>query len=319
MKAYQPPYTITNEILNQVAEISELISDVKYIDKNFSTFKLRKKNRIKSITGTLQIEGSSLSEENVTSVINGKPVLGSIREIEEVKGAVKAYESLDKFDYRNEEDLLLSHQILMETLLDGAGEYRYCGVGVGSHIAPPPARVPVLMADLFAWLNKTEDNFLIVSCIFHFEFEFIHPFVDGNGRVGRLWQTMILKSFKDFFAYIPIESMVRSHQQEYYQALEQAGKEGESTPFIVFMLKIITKTLKEYLEEGIKSNYKSNQKSDHKIYTLMLDDSKITIKEICKKLKMSESGVKKVIKKLKEEKRIERVGSLKSGYWQVVG
>lgn len=220
-----------------------------------------------------------------------------------MKGAVRAYGYLDKFDYRNEENLLLCHQLLMGNLLDGAGEYRNCGVGVGSHIAPPPARIPALMEDLFSWLKQTEDNFLIVSCIFHFEFEFIHPFVDGNGRVGRLWQTMILKSFKDFFAYIPIESMVRNHQQEYYQALEQAGKEGESTPFIVFMLKIITKTLKEYIEEGTKSNYKSSQKSDHKIYTLMLNNSKITIKEICEKLKMSESGVKKVIRKLKEEKK----------------
>lgn len=129
---------------------------------------------------------------------------------------------------------------------------------------------------------------------------------------------MILKSAKDFFAYLPIESMVRNHQQEYYQALEQAGKDGESTPFIIFMLKIITQTLQEHLKEGTKSNYKSSQKSDHKIYALMLDDSKITIKDICKKIKMSESGVKKVIKKLKDEKRIVRIGSLKSGHWQVV-
>ena len=323
MPNHKPPYSITTTILKLTSEISELISDIKYIDKNYSTLKLRKKNRVRSITGTLQIEGNSFDEAKVTSVINGKTVLGTMREVEEVKGAIKAYDYLEEYDYKNEKDLLKSHKFLMEKLLDNAGTYRHSNVGVGgkdgvTHVAPPPNMVPELMGDIFEWLNSTDEHLLIVSCVFHYEFEFIHPFNDGNGRIGRLWQTVILKSFKDLFAYIPIESIVRENQEKYYQALEDAGSLGESTPFIEFMLEIISQSLHEYIKESKKSDYKSNQKSDHKILTLMRYDKSITIQEICSKLKMSESGVKKVIKKLKDEHKIRRVGSLKAGYWEVV-
>jgi Fic family protein len=174
------------------------------------------------------------------------------------------------------------------------------------------------MGDLFQWLKTTQEHPLIVSCVFHYEFEFIHPFGDGNGRIGRLWQTVILKSFREIFNYMPIESIVRDHQSKYYQALEDAGSAGESTPFIEFMLEIIVKALKNYIVESKKSDQKSNQKSDQKIVDLIARDSSITIYEICEKLGMSESGVKKVIKKLKDEKRLQRVGSLRAGHWEVL-
>ena len=324
MPNYKPPYTITTPILKLTSEISELISDIKHIDKNYSTLKLRKKNRVRSITGTLQIEGNSFDEAKVTSVINGKTVLGTMREVEEVKGAIKAYDYLEEYDYKNEKDLLKSHKFLMNTLLDNAGTYRHSNVGVGgkdgvTHVAPPPNMVPELMGDIFGWLKSTDEHLLIVSCVFHYEFEFIHPFNDGNGRIGRLWQTVILKSFKDLFAYIPIESIVRENQEKYYQALEDAGSLGESTPFIEFMLEIISQSLHEYIKESKKSDHKGNQKSDHKILTLMRYDKSITIQEICSKLEMSESGVKKVIRKLKDEHKLMRIGSLKAGYWEVVG
>ena len=174
------------------------------------------------------------------------------------------------------------------------------------------------MGDIFEWLNSTDEHLLIVSCVFHYEFEFIHPFNDGNGRIGRLWQTVILKAFKDLFAYIPIESMVRDNQERYYKALEDSGSMGESTSFIEFMLEIITESLHEYIKESKKSDHKSNQKSNQKILRLMRYDKSITIQEICIELKMSESGVKKVIKKLKDEHKIMRVGSLKAGYWDVL-
>lgn len=323
MSSYKPPYTITNKILMLTSEISERIADIKYIDKNYSTLKLRKKNRVRSIIGTLQIEGNSFDEAKVTNVINGKRVLGSMREIEEVKGAIEAYDHLENYHYKQEKDLLLAHKLLMKNLLNYAGTYRHSNVGVGGaegvmHVAPPPNMVPQLMGDLFDWLNNTDDHLLIASCVFHYEFEFIHPFSDGNGRIGRLWQTVILKSFKDFFAYIPIESMVRNNQAKYYQALEDSGAIGESTPFVEFMLEIISKSLQEYIKESSKSDQKSRQKSDQKILTLMQKNREITISEICSKLSMSESGVKKVIKKLKDENRIKRVGSLKAGYWEVI-
>ncbi|QOR62929.1 Fic family protein [Sulfurovum sp. ST-21] len=323
MATYKPPYTITSKIVKLTSEISELISDIKHIDKQYSTLKLRKKNRIRSITGTLQIEGNSFDEAKVTSVINGKTVLGTTREIEEVKGAVLAYDYFNKYDYKSEKDLLHAHKLLMGNLLNNAGVYRQSNVGVGgadgvTHVAPPSNMVPQLMGEIFEWLNSTDEHLLIASCVFHYEFEFIHPFNDGNGRIGRLWQNVILKSFKDLFEHIPIESMIRANQTKYYEALEDAGSAGESTPFIEFMLGIILKSLQEYIKESAKSDQKSKQKSDQKILALMKQNSQITIAEICSKLSMSESGVKKVIKKLKDEDKIKRVGSLKAGHWEVV-
>ncbi|MGB3961866.1 MAG: Fic family protein [Sulfurimonas sp.] len=323
MSSYKPPYTITTNIVNFVSEISELIADVKYVDKTYNTLKLRKKNRIRSITGTLQIEGNTFDEAKVTSVINGKPVLGTLREVEEVKGAIRAYEHLESYKYKNEKDLLLAHKYLMQNLLNNAGVYRNSNVGVGgrdgvTHVAPPLNMVPQLMGELFDWLSKTNEHPLIASCVFHYEFEFIHPFNDGNGRIGRLWQSVILKNFKDFFAYMPIESIVRDNQEGYYEALESSGTLGESTPFIEFMLKIIVKSLEIYIDESKKSDQKSDKKSDQKILNLINKNREITIMQMCQKLQMSESGVKKVIAKLKKEQLLKRIGSLKSGHWEVI-
>jgi Fic family protein len=322
MSRYKPPYTITSKMVKLTSKISEFIADIKYIDKNYSTLTLRKKNRVRSITGTLQIEGNTFDEEKVTNVINGKRVLGTMREIEEVKGAIKAYDYVENYDYRKEKDLLQAHNFLMGQLLNKAGTYRHTNVGVGgkegvTHVAPPPNMVPELMSELFDWLENTDEHLLVASCVFHYEFEFIHPFTDGNGRIGRLWQTVILKSFKEFFIYIPIESMVRDNQTQYYQALEEAGSLGESTPFVEFMLEIISKSLQGYIRDSKKSDQQSNQKSDQKILVLMNRNNEITIKQICSEINMSESGVKKVIKKLKDENRIKRVGSLKAGHWEV--
>lgn len=328
MSNYKPPYTITSKILKLTAEISELISDIKHIDKKHSNLTLRKKNRVRSITGTLQIEGNSFDEDKVTSVINGKTVLGTMREIEEVKGAIEAYDYLDKYSCKNEKDLLKAHKFLMDKLLTNAGCYRNSNVGIGSkdgvtHVAPPPNFVPQLMGDVFQWLNSTDEHLLIVSCIFHYEFEFIHPFSDGNGRIGRLWQTVILKSFKELFAYIPIESMVRNNQQSYYKALEDSGSLGESTPFIEFMLNVINNSLKDYIKESKKDvplNVLKNVplKRLDTILKLMGENRDITILELSNILKVTDKTIKRDITKLKNESIIQRVGSLKSGYWEII-
>jgi len=328
MSSYKPPYTITSKILKLTSEISELISDVKYIDKKYSNLILRKKNRVRSITGTLQIEGNSFDEAKVTSVINGKTVLGTMREIEEVKGAIKAYDYIDKYDYKKEKDLQKAHKLLMEKLLESAGAYRGTNVGVGgkdgvTHVAPPPDIVPKLMGDLFSWLKTTDEHLLIVSCVFHYEFEFIHPFSDGNGRIGRLWQTIILKSFKEFFSYIPIESMVRNNQEFYYKALEDSGSMGESTPFIEFMLEIINRSLKDYIKESkkdvpLKVPKNVPLKRLDEIIALIKKDKDITIIQIADILGVTDKTIKRDIAKLKSENKIVRVGSLKSGYWEIV-
>jgi len=302
--------------------VSELISDIKHSEAKKITPKLRKKNLVRSITGSLQIEGNSFTEEKVTAVLDGKRVMGTLKEVEEVKGAIKAYENLENYDYTKLADLLQSHKLMMDTLLNNAGSFRSGNVGVYgkdgvNHVAPPPYRVAELMGELFDWLAVTNEHPLVVSSIFHYEFEFIHPFSDGNGRIGRLWQSVILIAYKDLFSYIPIESIVKENQQKYYDALEAAGAAGESTPFVEFMLGSILQSLKQFIKQNTKSDQKSSLKSDQKILTLMKKNSKITIREICDSTGLSESGVKKIIKKLKEEKALVRVGALKGGHWEV--
>jgi len=304
------------------SEISEMIAEMSAIKREKSTPILRKKNRVRSITGSLQIEGNTLSEEEVTALIDGKRVLGSMREIEEVKGAIKAYEKIEIYNPVKLEDLLVSHRLMMSTLLENAGSFRSGNVGVYgkkgvSHVAPPPHRVSGLMAELFEWLEKTEEHPLVASSVFHYEFEFIHPFSDGNGRIGRLWQSVILGNYRDIFFYIPIESVVKEHQQAYYAALEKSGKEGASTLFIEFMLESIHISVKKFLKEYKKGDQKSSQKSDQKIFELMRKDKTITIKELALRLEMSTSGIKKAINKLKREKRVKRIGGAKGGRWEV--
>jgi Fic family protein len=322
MSNYKPPYTITSTILAQVSEISELISDIKHSEAKKITPRLRKKNLVRSITGSLQIEGNSFTEEKVTAVLDGKRVLGTVKEMEEVKGAIKAYENLENYDHAKLADLLQSHKLMMDSLLNNAGSFRSGNVGVYgkdgvSHVAPPPYRVAELMGELFDWLAVTNEHPLVVSSIFHYEFEFIHPFSDGNGRIGRLWQSVILIAYKDLFSYIPIESIVKENQQKYYDALEEAGAVGESTAFIEFMLGSILQSLKQFLKQNAKSDQKSSLKSDQKILALIKKNSKITIREIRDSTGLSESGVKKIIKKLKDEGALIRVGALKGGYWEV--
>ncbi|CAA6814875.1 MAG: Huntington interacting protein HYPE [uncultured Sulfurovum sp.] len=330
MNKYQPPYTITSKILTQVSNIVELLSELKYTTGLLNTPKLRKKNRIKSITGTLQIEGNTFTEEKVTSVINGTKVLGTVREVAEVEGAIKAYDFLEKYNYSNEKDLLLAHQKMMGQLLNNAGNYRYTNVGIGgqegvTHVAPPPNMVQTLMGELFEWLNSTEEHLLIVSCVFHYEFEFIHPFSDGNGRLGRLWQSVILTKYKSIFSQIPIESVVRDNQANYYEALEASGSVGESTPFIEFMLEVIYKTLQKLQEENQKVGEKVGKKvginlseNQKEIIAYMLENPKISAKKLSELVGISSRKIEENIKKLKEEEIIERVGANKGGTWKVL-
>ncbi|MBN2895323.1 MAG: Fic family protein [Campylobacterales bacterium] len=313
MNNYTPPYKITSKILKLSTQISEELTKLQVGGATKVSPMLRKKNRIKTLAGTLEIEGNFLGEEKITAILDGKRVLGTLKELAEVNGAIKAYDKLEAYRYDDLNDLLLAHKILMGEILTTAGTFRSVNVSVGAHIAPQPNRINDLMDDLFAWLKASDEHMLLKSCIFHYEFEFIHPFGDGNGRIGRLWQSVILHSFNPIFALLPTESIVREHQEAYYKAIEESTALGESTPFIEFMLEMIL----ESIANTLKSDQKSNYKSDQKVLALMKDNSRITINELMGKLSMSESGVKKVIKKLKDEGAIKRVGSLKSGYWEV--
>jgi Fic family protein len=245
---YQPPYTITPEILNRVAAISEAIGRLSVLTEQASALRLRRINRIRTVHGSLAIEGNTLSEAQITAILEGKRVIAPPREVQEVKNALAAYDRFDDWKPEAEKDLLEAHRILMSGLIDEAGSYRRGGVGVMAgeqviHMAPPADRVPHLMGDLFGWLAATDTHPLIGGSVFHYELEFIHPFADGNGRIGRLWQSLILTRWNPLFAGIPVESVIFEHQAEYYQALQESTNQTDSAPFIAFMLRMILATV----------------------------------------------------------------------------
>lgn len=244
MNTYQPPYTITQEILNRVAAISEAIGRLTILTDQAKALRLRRINRIRTVHGSLAIEGNTLSEAQITAILEGRRVIAPPREVREVQNALNAYDRFENWRPESEEDLLEAHRILMSGLIDEAGMYRRSGVGVMAgreviHMAPPAHRVPQLMADLFGWLAATDAHPLVAGSVFHYEFEFIHPFADGNGRMGRLWQSLILARWNPLFADIPVESLIFEHQAEYYQALQESTRQTDSAPFIAFMLRMV--------------------------------------------------------------------------------
>jgi Fic family protein len=316
---YKPPYTITSKILNLTNQISEHITELKYSTTQNITPMLRKKNRIKTLAGTLEIEGNFLGEQKITAIVDGKRVLGSVPEIAEVKGAIKAYQELENYRYDDMSDLLNAHKILMGEILNSAGNFRTLNVRVGEHIAPQSYLVPQLMNQLFVWLKKSDEHMLLKSCIFHYEFEFIHPFVDGNGRIGRLWQSVILYNYNPLFALLPTESIVRDHQEEYYKALEDSTAIGESTPFIEFMLEMILQTIIKFSSEvGNKVGNKVGNLTQNQIMIveLMKANPKISATKLSEEIGISVRKIEENISKLKKSNIINRVGGTR-GYWEV--
>ena len=326
---YEPPFKITDEIINLVAQIAEKIGELKSFEKSPLHVELRKENRIKTIHSSLAIENNSLSIEQITAIIEGKRVLGSPNEIQEVKNAVQAYDLLLELNPYEEKDLLRAHHLMMSELVERSGKYRSGGVGIFDgkevvHLAPPADRVPFLMADLFEWLRESFVHPLIKSCVFHYEFEFIHPFEDGNGRMGRLWQTVILKEWKSIFAWIPVESLVKENQAEYYNALNSSDTAADSTKFIEFMLKLILRTIEEIIstENAAKKitakitiKITANQK---KILDEIEKSPFITQEELSAKLGIARLNIIKNMKKLQENNIIRRVGAAKNGHWEIV-
>lgn len=253
----KPPYEITSLILRYVSSISEKIGEVnaKYLVK--TNPKLRKQNQIKTIHSSLSIEGNTLSEEQVTAILENKRVVGSQKDIAEVLNALEVYKNIKYLKYNSEKDFLKAHKILMTNLIENSGKYRTKGVGIvkGSkmeHIAPPYENVPFLMKNLFQYLKDKSEISLIKSCVFHYEMEFIHPFMDGNGRIGRLWQTLILMEEYSVFEYLPFETLISKNQTEYYKSLSISDKQGKSTKFVEYMLNIIDQSLTELLENSMK-------------------------------------------------------------------
>lgn len=238
---YQPPFTLAPTAVRLLAEIGEGLGRLSVQEEQATALRLRRVNRIRSIRGSLAIEGNTLSVEQITAIFDGKQVIAPPREVQEARNAIAAYDALLGWQAANEKHLLQAHALPMRGLIDELGCYRRSGVGVMRggkviHMAPPASRLSMLMRQLLRWLDRTDQHPLIASCVFHYEFEFIHPFADGNGRMGRLWQTLILSRWNPLFTDIPVESLVHAHQQAYYLAIQRSTASSDSAPFIEFML-----------------------------------------------------------------------------------
>ena len=323
---YTPPFEITSKIIELISNISEKIGEISSIQNNSHYIQLRKENRIQTIHSSLAIENNSLSLEQITAIIDGKRVLGNPNEIQEVKNSVQAYDLLLTLNPYNEKDLLKAHKLMMQDLVENSGKYRTDGVGIFDgehvvHVAPPAKRVPELMANLFEWLKTSDVHPLIKSCVFHYEFEFIHPFQDGNGRIGRLWQTVILKEWKEVFAWIPVETLIKENQKEYYNALGVSDKSANSTKFIEFMLSIILTTIEEIIATEKKVTVKVTQKvtvNQKKIIKAIQENPNITQEKLAEIIGISRKSIIANMKHLQENGFIKRIGADKNGYWQVV-
>lgn len=342
---YTPPFKITSKILNLVAEISAKIERYAMLLEQDTELRLHTANRIKTIHSSLAIEGNALTEGQVRDIINGKNVVAPLREIQEVRNAIATYDIFPTLNPFDEKDLLRAHGTMMHALVDNPGRWRNGGVGVFGeqgcvHLAPPAERVPVLMSDLFGWLKNADDHLLIRSCVFHYEFEFIHPFMDGNGRTGRLWQSLILSQLHPLFAHLPVENMVFSNQHAYYDAITASTAAGESTPFIEFMLGGILATLTKHQGEertdidanasplerefgiifgnqfGTKFGIKFGD-NDMRVLLLLNSNPTFSSQKIADRLEITKRAVEKIIKRMRENCVLERIGSNKSGYWKI--
>ena len=335
--AYRPPYTVSGKAMNMIAEIAAAVERYRILLEGPDGVRLRKINHIKTIRGTTAIEGNTLTEEQITAILAGRRVAAPAREIAEVKGAHAAYEAIESFDPYSVKDLLKAHGLMTKGLVDSPGEFRSGDVGVMDgfgnviHMAPPFANVPSLVKDLFAWLKDSDDPVLVKSCVFHYEFEFIHPFQDGNGRTGRLWQTALLGSWRNEFYGASVENIVWAHQQEYYATINASTAGGDSGPFIDFMLDKILRTLKakgeaqrigdDVIAGGTteKIREKIREKSDEKILAVAKAMPDVTTAELANATGLSIAAVNWNIRKLKDAGRLRRIGPDRGGHWEVVG
>ncbi len=346
---YIPPFTVSAKAISMIADISAQIERFAIRLEQRDGLRLRKANRIKTIYSSLAIEGNALGEDAVRDILDGKPVMGSLREIQEVKNAIKTYELYPTLEAFNVKDMLRAHGVMMQALINDAGRFRSGGVGVFDgercvHMAPPPMRVPALMGDLFDWLKHSQDHLLIRSCVFHFEFEYIHPFSDGNGRMGRLWQSLILGKLSPVFEHLPVENIVHSNQQQYYDAINTSTRQNDSGPFIEFMLGEILQTLKQHqgeplaeLQENIPSKVPnkvpskipnkvpSKLKKAHPqiaadvwdVLSCIINNNTVTSNEIGMIIGVSDRTVRKHISVLREAGLLVREGGAKGGRWRV--
>jgi len=330
---YAPPLTLTPELLNRVAAIAEALGRWSARQDALPSPRLRRENRIHTIQASLAIEQNSLSLEQVAALFDGQRVIGPARDIQEVRNAITAYDALPRWDPSNPQHLLEAHRLLMAGLIDAPGRFRSGGVGIYRgdqlvHMAPPAARVPGLVDDLLAWLAASTWHPLLVSSVAHYELEFIHPFADGNGRLGRLWQTLILSRWNPLLAWLPIEEVIRSRQQGYYESLGQADQLGDLEPFVSYQLEAIHDALRSEIRSEMSSEKGSELAAaigatpgaaiDALILRDLATEPTLSARRLAERLQLSQRAVEKHLAALKQKGRLLRHGSPRAGYWQVL-
>jgi len=329
MSGYRPPFQLTHRMTAAIAQIAEQLGAWNAINRGALVPALRRGNRLRSIQASLAVEQNTLTLEQVTALLDGRTVFGSPREIQEVRNAFAAYEAMEQWQPHRPDDVLTAHGLMMAALVDDAGQWRRGGVGVMAgdkvvHVAPPAGQVPRLMEDLLRWLEATDAHPLIASAAFHYEFEFIHPFSDGNGRMGRLWQTLILSRWQPLLAYLPVETVIKRRQQDYYDRLGEADQQGDCSAFVEFLLDAIDDSLREAIRADQdpdtpgETQLKTRGKTPDRILHLLADAPDLSIPELAERIGKSASAVERAIRKLREAGRLERIGPDKGGRWQVL-
>lgn len=317
----KPPYIITAKILALVASISEKIGAINASHLYKPATELRKKNRIKTIQSSLEIEGNTLTEAQITALFENKRVIAPLKDILEVQNAIKVYEQLHTFHPLQLKDLQKAHSVLMSGLIDNSGKLRATNVGIvkGSkveHIAPSGTMVNGLLKDLFDYLKKDNDLILIKSCVFHYEFEFIHPFLDGNGRMGRLWQTLILMQQYPVFEFLPVESLIKQRQSDYYNTLSESDKKGNSTPFIEFMLEIIAAALDGLLQSQSVTLHTEDRV---RLFAAKIGDNKFTRKDYMQHFKnIAAATASRDLRWAVEQQLLTKFGALRLTEYQFI-
>ena len=309
----QPPFEINERIMADVIEIAELVGRVSVTDKISMNPTLRRTNRIQTIYSSLAIEQNTLDIEQVTAVLSGKRVIASPKDIAEVQNAYEIYDNMDKLNPYSIDDILKAHSVMERGLLNEAGEFRSRPVGVADsegnilHFGTLPQYVPNLIQELLEWTEKSEIHLLIKSCVFHYEFELIHPFADGNGRMGRLWHTLLLSKWNPIFAWLPIESIIHDNQSEYYNAINISNNNGKSTVFIEFMLSVIKQALQESINDKPKNISSKNDLRWNKINDYLETHEYILNSDVQKLLGVSSATATRILVGFMKDGKLKRI------------
>ena len=313
MRNKKPPFEITNSILDKIAEIAELVGQVGATSGLTTNPTLRRTNRIRTIYSSLAIEQNTLSLDQVTAVLDGKRVLAPPKDIAEVKNAYEIYDMMESLDPYSVDALLDAHGVMTRGLVEESGCFRSRPVGVVDkqgnilHFGTLPAYVPGLTMELLDWVRDSDYHMLIKSCVFHYELEVIHPFADGNGRIGRLWHTLLLTQWKPLFAWLPVESMIHDRQDEYYAAINQSNFDGESTVFIEFMLSAIKEALLDAIDTGTTENMTTDELRWYKIERFLRKHDMITNADVREMFSVSAATANRILAKLTDDGKLEKV------------